>query len=147
MLVDGVTQFAEFLRVGCFRSDRVLPGHRRKIGEEVGPQADAVGPHQRAALMAAEVVFEPHLGIETGRSHIQAGGIVPRMGILPAETGRGPDRRMQFDAVNPVMEPRRPTQQASTTTGHEEHRGVLNGKRPNRGQSDRPVPRHGIGRG
>ena len=104
VLVDGVAEFAEFLCVGGFRGDRVFPGHGRKIGKQVGPQADAVGPHQRAALVAAEMVFEPGLGIESCRADVEAGGIVPGVRILPTEAGLPPDRRMQFDAVHPMVQ-------------------------------------------
>jgi len=104
VLVDGVAKFAEFLRIGRFRGDRVFPGHGRKIGKQVGPQADTIGPHQRAALVAAEMVFEPGLGIESGRADVEAGGIVPGVRILPTEAGLPPDRRVQFDAVDPMVQ-------------------------------------------
>jgi hypothetical protein len=103
MLVDGVAKFSEFLCVGHFRCDRIFPGHGRKIGEQVRPQADAVRPHQWAALVAAQMIFETVHGIESGRADIQAGGVVPSVRILPAKAGLPPDRlkalRIAFDAV------------------------------------------------
>ena len=104
VLVDGVAKFAEFFCVGRFRGDRVFPGHGRKIGKQVGPQADAIGPHQRAALVAAEMVFKTGLGIESCRADVEAGGVVPGMRILSAEADLPPDRRMQFDAVDPMVQ-------------------------------------------
>ena len=103
-MVHGIAELAEFLCVGRFRGDRIFPGHGRKIGEQVGPQADAVGPHQRAALVAAKMVFETGLGIESGRPNVEAGGVVPSVRVLPAEAGLPPDRRMQFDAVDPMVQ-------------------------------------------
>ena len=103
-MVHGIAELAEFLCVGRFRGDRIFPGHGRKIGEQVGPQADAVGPHQRTALVAAKMVFETGLGIESGRADVEAGGVVPGVRILPAEAGLPPDRRMQFDAVDPMVQ-------------------------------------------
>jgi hypothetical protein len=54
--------------------------------------------------MAAEMVFETGLGIESCRADVEAGGVVPGMRILPTEAGLPPDRRMQFNAVDPMVQ-------------------------------------------
>ena len=140
VLVDGVAEFAELLGIGRFRGNRIFPGHGREFGKKVGPQADAIGPHQGAALVAAEMVFKPGLGVEAGRADVEAGGVVPRVRILPAEAGLPSDRRMQFNAVHTVVQPRRPTQQAATTAGHENTEVGWGGH-----TSLAPIPRTGRG--
>jgi len=42
VLVDGVAQLAELLGPGLLGGDRVLPGHRREVGKQIGPEADGV---------------------------------------------------------------------------------------------------------
>jgi hypothetical protein len=66
------------------------------------------------------MILEPGLGIEARRADIEAGGVVPGVRILPAEADLPPDRRMQFDTVDPMVQLRRSAEKAAATA----HAGV-----------------------
>ena len=118
MLIDGVAKFAEFLRVGRLGCQGVLPGHRREISEQVGLQVNTVPPYERAAFVAAEMVLEPDGGLQARGSHVEAGGVVPCLRVLPTKAALRPDGRGEFDAIDAVVEFSWSTENATTTTKH-----------------------------
>ena len=106
-MVDGVASFAKFLRPRLFRGHCVGPRHRRKVGEEVGPQPDGMPTHERAALVAPQVVGIADERIEPRRADVETGLPGLRVTVLPDEAAVATDRRIEFHHVDAVVQPSR----------------------------------------